>query len=94
LEDRLRQYAADSAGNLYGVGLVDHVLNPEKARVIFSTNPNEQDGARLIYRGAMKFIRNPAMHKLSEYPENEAQLFISIIDSLLQLLDEAKSRMK
>lgn len=88
LEDRLRRVAGEEATNLHGVALVDTLLIPDKARIIFSENPGEQDGARLLYRGAMQFIRNPVMHRLIEYPEKEARIFIGVIDSLLQLLSE------
>ncbi|MBN1935729.1 MAG: hypothetical protein JW934_13760 [Anaerolineae bacterium] len=60
--------------------------------LIFSSHSGEQDGVRVLYRGAMQFIRNPPMHKLIEYPENTARLLIRLVDSLLQLLSEAKLR--
>lgn len=88
LEDRLRRVAGEKDTNLHGVALVDALLSPNKARVIFSENPGEQDGARMLYRGAMQFIRNPVMHRLIEYPEKEARIFIGVIDALLQLLSE------
>jgi hypothetical protein len=91
LEDRLRSVANQEDKNLHGVTLVDALFSPKKAKIVFSQNPPEQDGARLLYRGAMQFIRNPAMHKIIEYPENEARLFIRVIDSLLLLLSEATS---
>jgi uncharacterized protein (TIGR02391 family) len=75
-----------------GVHLVDEVFNKEKPALIFSSNPAEQEGVKMLYRGAMQFIRNPPMHKLIEYPENRARLFIRLIDSLLLLLTEAEPR--
>jgi hypothetical protein len=87
LEDRLRVAGgADSA--LHGTGLVDAVLGPETGTLIFSSHRGEQEGVRMLYRGAMQFIRNPPMHKLIEYPESTARLFIRLIDSLLRLLSE------
>ena len=91
LEDRLRAVVgADS--DLTGVNLVEAVLNKEKGALIFSSHPAEQDGVRMLYRGAMQFIRNPPMHKLIEYPEHTARLFVRLIDSLLQLLSEGEPR--
>jgi hypothetical protein len=91
LEDRLR--AMGKAGSdLEGVKLVDALFNPEKGKLVFSSHSGEQDGVRMLYRGAMQFIRNPPMHKLIEYPENTARLLIRLVDSLLQLLSEAEVR--
>jgi hypothetical protein len=91
LEDRLRVAGgADSA--LHGTGLVDAVLGPGTGTLIFSSHRGEQEGVRMLYRGAMQFIRNPPMHKLIEYPESTARLFIGLIDSLLQLLSELEPR--
>jgi len=93
LEDRLRTTSgADS--NLHGKDLVEAVLGPGKGMLIFSSHPGEQDGVRMLYRGAMQFIRNPPMHKLVEYPESTARLFIRLIDSLLQLLSEIEPRQR
>lgn len=91
LEDRLRAVTGTDS-SLEGVKLVDAILTPQKGRLIFSLHPGEQDGVRMLYRGAMQFIRNPPMHKLIEYPEDTVRLFIRLIDSLLQLLSEAELR--
>lgn len=90
LEDRLRKISGITDNSLYGVTLVDALMTPGKAKIIFSTNLGEQDGARMLYRGAIQFIRNPAMHKLIDYSTNEFIQFIRVIDSLLNLLSEAK----
>ena len=89
LEDRIRQVANELDQSLHGVALVDAVMMPGKAKIEFSSHPGEQDGARMLYRGAMQFIRNPAMHKMIDYQENEAELFLQVIDSLLQLLSKS-----
>ena len=80
LEDRLRAIG-EAGSDLEGVKLVDALLNPEKGKLVFSSHPGEQDGVRMLYRGAMQFIRNPPMHKLVEYPENTARLLIRLVDS-------------
>jgi len=89
LEDRLRS-AGGARSSLHGVKLVDAVLTPGKEKLSFSAHPAEQDGVRMLFRGAMQFIRNPPMHKLIEYREGRAQLLIRLIDSLLQLLKEGE----
>jgi hypothetical protein len=85
LEHKLRtESGADS--RLYGVELVDAVLKPQKPMITFSSHRGEQEGARMLYRGAMQFIRNPPMHRPMKYAEDTARLFIRLIDSLLLLL--------
>ena len=91
LEHRLRAVVGANS-SLTGVNLVEAVLNKEKGALIFSSHPAEQDGVRMLYRGAMQFIRNPPMHKLMEYSEDTARLLIRLIDSLLQLLSEGEPR--
>jgi hypothetical protein len=91
LEDRLRE-VGKAGYDLEGVKLVDALLSPKKGTLVFSSHSGEQDGVRMLYRGAMQFIRNPPMHKLIEYPENTARLLIRLVDSLLQLLSEAELR--
>jgi len=91
LEDRLRS-VGEAGSDLDGVKLVDALLNPKTPKLVFSSHPGEQDGVRMLFRGAMQFIRNPPMHKLIEYPQSTARLLIRLIDSLLQLLSEVKPR--
>ena len=91
LEDRLR--GAGAVGSeLEGVRLVDAILSPERAKLVFSSHSGEQDGVRMLYRGAMQFIRNPPMHKLTDYDEGMARLLVRLVDSLLQLLAAAQPR--
>jgi len=91
LEHRLRAVVGANS-SLTGANLVEAVLNKENGALIFSSHPAEQDGVRMLYRGAMQFIRNPPMHKLMEYSEDTARLLIRLIDSLLQLLSEGEPR--
>lgn len=79
----------DDTRNLHGVALVDALLSPGRAEIVFSLNAAEQDGARMMFRGAMQYIRNPAMHRLVEHSEGEARAFVNIIDSLLLMLGDA-----
>ncbi len=88
LENRIRRVMDDSGKNAHGVQLVDLAFNPKSGAFIVSEHEGEQQGIHMLYRGAMQFIRNPPMHKLIEYPETTVTLFVTLIDSLLQLLDE------
>ncbi|MCP4419099.1 MAG: hypothetical protein GY805_20990 [Chloroflexi bacterium] len=91
LEDRLRLIAGAKGTGLSGVKLVDVVMKPETGILVFSKNPNEQQGAHHLFRGAMQFIRNPPMHNLIEYEADKAQILLKLIDSLLKLLSEPES---
>jgi len=92
LESRLRKVGGDVDKNLSGVQLVDAVFNPEKGSLIFSDHPAEQEGIKLLFRGAIQFVRNPPMHKLIDYQEGSARTLIRLIDSLLLLLEDGKPR--
>lgn len=86
-EDSLR-----SAGNLdhnsFGVRMVEEILKPGGI-LIFSSHYGEQEGVQQLFSGAMKFIRNPPMHKIVDYPESVARQYLRLIDALLMLLEEA-----
>lgn len=90
LEHRLRSVGGIDR-NLYGARLVDSVVG-ENGVLIFSSNPREQEGVKMLYRGAMQFIRNPPMHNLIEYKEITARLYVRLIDTLLQFLTELQPR--
>jgi hypothetical protein len=92
LESRLRAAGNIVDKNLTGVGLVDAVFNSEKGQLIFSDHAGEQEGIKLLYRGATQFVRNPPMHKLIEYQEGMARILIRLMDSLLLLIEEGKPR--
>jgi hypothetical protein len=91
LEDRLHTIGKVDSSQ-FGTGLVDEVLNNKTGTLIFSTHDGEQEGVRMLYRGAIQFIRNPPMHRLIEFSENNAKVFLRLIDSLLQLLTEFQPR--
>ena len=92
LESQLRKVGGNVDKNLVGVQLVDAVFNPEKGSLVFSEHPGEQEGIKLLFRGAIQFIRNPPMHKMIDYPEGSARTLIRLVDSLLLLLEEGKPR--
>lgn len=90
LEDRLR--SASNLDEVHGVKLVDEAFKPGDKGLKFSEDAGEQDGVRMLYRGATQFIRNPPMHKLVDYPFDTARILIRMIDSLLLLLPATKPK--
>lgn len=91
-ENRLRQIAGEAGVNQHGIDLVDVVLKSSTGVLVFSKHSTEQEGIRLLYRGAMQYIRNPPMHNTIEYHPSMAQTQLRLVDALLQLLKEGKSR--
>jgi hypothetical protein len=71
----------------HGVDLVDRAFDAKKGTLRFSQHSGEQEGAKLLYRGAIMFIRNPPMHRLVQYAQRYAEAGIELIDALLQLLE-------
>lgn len=88
LEDRLRSIAVKKYE--YGGNLVDSIFEFGKGSFQISKNIGEQEGVRMLYRGAIQFVRNPPMHKLVDYEEETVRIMIRLIDSLLNLLSEIK----
>lgn len=94
LEERLRQTIGGDGPEKFkeGIDLVDFSLLPNSGRLIISDHPAEQEGVRMLFRGAVQFIRNPPAHKKVQYAELEAWQAIGLIDYLLLLLPEARIR--
>lgn len=94
LEERLRTTIGGDGQEKFmqGVDLVDSALTPKAGRLIISDHPAEQDGVRMLFRGAVQFVRNPPAHKKVQYNELEAWQTIGLIDYLLGLLLQAKRR--
>jgi hypothetical protein len=91
LEERLRIISGIEEP-LYGVKLVDAVLAHNTGSINFSTHQGEQEGVRMLFRGAIQFIRNPPMHRLIEYHEATVRNYFRLIDAFLELLSEAESK--
>lgn len=93
-EERLRKTIGGDGQEKFtqGVDLVDYALTPKSGRLIISDHPAEQDGVRMLFRGAVQFVRNPPAHKKVQYSELEAWQTIGLIDYLLLLLRQAKRR--
>jgi hypothetical protein len=94
LEERLRKTIGGDGPEKFkeGVDLVDYAHLPKSGRLIISDHPAEQEGVRMLFRGALQFVRNPPAHKKVQYTELEAWQTISLIDYLLLLLRQAKPR--
>ncbi len=92
LEHRLREVIDSRRKSLFGVRLVNALFDPEEGGLVFSDHSGEQGGVLDLYKGAMKFIRNPVMHKIIEFQEETAQILVRMIDSLLILLEEGQPR--
>lgn len=94
LEERLRKTIGGDGPEKFkvGKGLVDYALYPDSGRLIISEHPAEQEGVRMLFRGALQFVRNPPSHKKMQYTELEAVQAIQLIDYLLSLLQQVKPR--
>lgn len=94
LEMRLRKTIGGDGPERFkqGVDLVDYALIPGSGRLIISDHPAEQEGVRMLFRGAVQFVRNPPSHKKLQYTELEARQAVGLIDYLLSLLRQAKPR--
>jgi uncharacterized protein (TIGR02391 family) len=94
LEERLRKtIGGDGQEKLKeGVGLVDYALLPDSGKLVISDHPAEQEGVRMLFRGAVQFVRNPPSHKKMRYTEVEAVQAIGLIDYLLFLLQQVRKR--
>lgn len=92
LEQRLYETVGVKKLLIEGVELVDYALMPKTGRLIISDHPAEQDGVRMLFRGAVQFVRNPPAHKKVQYNEREAWQTINLIDYLLLLLKQARPR--
>ena len=92
LEERLRQTIGGSGPERLkqGVDLVDYALMPDSGKLIISEHPAEQEGVRMLFRGAVQFVRNPPSHKKLRYTELEARQAVGLIDYLLSLLRQTK----
>lgn len=94
LEERLKDTVGDDGPGKFkeGVELVDYALMPNTGKLMISDHPAEQDGVRMLFRGAVQFVRNPPAHKKVQYTELQAWQTVGLIDYLLLLLQQARRR--
>jgi len=93
LEERLRRSIGGDGPERFkqGVDLVDYALMPNSGKLVVSDHPAEQEGVRMLFRGALQFVRNPPSHKKIRYTETEAIQAIGLIDYLLLLLQQVRT---
>lgn len=93
LEERIRRKAKD-ASSLTGTQLVNTYVKarPAESKVVFSSDPDEQDGFSNVLRGMMLAFRNTTHHSPSDtWTREDAYKVCAFIDYLLKRLNEAKS---
>lgn len=93
LEDRIRRKAKD-ASNLTGTQLVNTYVKakPEESKIVFSSDPDEQDGFSNVLRGMMLAFRNTTHHSPSDtWTREDAHKVCAFVDYLLKRLNGAKS---
>ena len=90
LEDRIRhRVGADTS--YYGTKLIDYAFSPKSGKLSLGDTDAEKEGAYLLFKGAMQFLRNPPAHTLTVAQDRNAGLkIIYMTDLLLKLLDKAK----
>ena len=94
LEDRIREKAGADR-SCCGDKLIDFALNPESGRLILGDSAAEREGAYFLFKGAMRFLRNPPSHTLTvtvDEGRNAAIKVMYMVDLLIKLLDKARSR--
>lgn len=90
LEDRIRhRVGADTS--YYGTKLIDYAFSPKSGKLSLGDTDAEKEGAYLLFKGAMQFLRNPPAHTLTMAQDRNAGLkIIYMTDLLLKLLDKAR----
>jgi uncharacterized protein (TIGR02391 family) len=92
LEDRLRNVTGLPNDDI-DVSLVDKALKKREGKLVVSDVDAEQDGFHMLCRGVIGFFKNPTSHRVIEdYDLTRARQVVGLIDTLLQLLREAKPR--
>jgi hypothetical protein len=91
LEDRVRRKGKDSTG-LTGTQLVNTYVKakPDESKIVFSGDPDEQDGFSNVLRGMMLAFRNTTHHSPSDtWSREDALKVCAFVDYLLKRLEGA-----
>jgi hypothetical protein len=92
LEHRVRKMASLS-DDAYGVGVVDRALSPKSGNLLFPGSTTEREGLHQLIRGTIGFFKNPTSHRIiADYDVTRARQVVGLVDTLLQLLQEAQLR--
>lgn len=92
LEDRVRRKAKDST-SLTGTQLVNTYVKAklDESKIIFSGDPDEQDGFSNVLRGMMLAFRNTTHHSPSDtWSREDALKVCAFVDYLLKRLEAAR----
>jgi len=90
LEDRIRKRVGVDT-SYYGTKLIDYAFNPKSGKLSLGDTDAEKEGAYLLFKGAMQFLRNSPLHTLAVAQDRNAGLkIIYMTDLLLKLLDKAR----
>jgi len=90
LEDRIRKRVGVDT-SYYGTKLIDYTFNPKSGKLSLGDTDAEKEGAYLLFKGAMQFLRNSPLHTLAVAQDRNAGLkIIYMTDLLLKLLDKAR----
>lgn len=88
LEDRVRRLSGLGT-DVSGVDLMKSAFGGTSPKLRLSTNASEQEGAHLLFRGVVGFIRNPVHHRLEKIERERAIQILGFIDYLLYLAEGA-----
>jgi len=88
LEDRIRKVGGFGT-DLSGLDLMKAAFSSSPAKLQLSAHAAEQEGAHLLFRGVIAFIRNPVHHRLEEIQRERAIQILGFIDYLLHLVEGA-----
>jgi len=88
LEDHLRSKIGAGA-DVYGRHLINAAFGSHGC-LRWGEMPNEREGVRNLMAGAYAVFRNPRMHRLMEDSETTALATISLVDLMIQIVDEAE----
>lgn len=94
VEERLRKMASAGAGDI-GAALVSKALNPTGGilRIPTCAVPAEEEGAHMLFRGAIQLFKNPSSHRTVDWSNavSTAQV-LCLADMLLATLSTAVPR--
>jgi len=91
-EDHLRKRLSYGS-NLYGNRLIKAAYEGETSRLVYQSD--EKDYTAHLYNlmsGAYSIFRNPRHHKIVEDDEQKAQAIISLVELLIEFVDNSEER--
>ena len=89
-EDLLRDRIG-TGPDVYGKDLINRAFG-KNGCLTYGATPAEQTGVRDLMAGAYSLFRNPRMHRITQDDERTALTLISVVDLLMQIVNEAEDR--